>query len=275
MIRYYNTGADTMAYREKISCVIGTKNAERDIRECIEAVKWVDEIIVLDDYSSDRTLEIARQYTDKIYQKKMTGYTEWRDFGLQKASYRWVMPLDADERVTPQLRDEIIEKLSRPEEFSGFLFRRLNIFLGREVRHCGWYEASTLRLFNKEKVSYDPRLKYLESMKVTGSLGFMRNDLLHYTCRSLESYINRVNVWSGLNTQDLITKGYRITALNSVVHFVIRPCAVFLQKYFLKSGYRDGFAGFAIASLSAVTYFLSSAKLWEAQKYSANTEGRL
>jgi len=252
--------------REKVSCIVGTKNAEADIKDCLESVDWADEIIVVDDFSVDRTVEIARQYTDKVFQKKLTGYTEQKDFALQKTSFRWVLSLDADERVTPQLKEEILEKLAKPDNFSGFLFRRLNIFLGRKVKHCGWYVTDNLRLFNKEKIGYDLDMKYLESMKVSGQLGLMKNDLLHYTCRNLFDYFNRINLWSSLNSQDLINKGLCITLWNGLFYFILKPLAVFLRKYFLKAGYRDGMVGFLICGLSAITYFLSYAKAWEAQQ---------
>lgn len=251
---------------EKVSCIIGTKNAEIDIRECLESVRWADEIIIIDDFSIDKTLEIARGYTHKIFQKKFSGYPEQKEYGLKKTSYRWVLSLDADERVSLQLRDEILERMSGSIEFSGFLMRRLNIFLGRQVKHCGWYEADNLRLFDKHKVGYDLGIKYLESMKVSGNLAVLNNDLLHYTCRSLDDYLKRVNLWSSLNTLDLITKGISITAFNGLYYFGLKPAAVFLGKYFIKGGFRDGFAGFLISFISAVTYFLSYAKLLEAQR---------
>jgi glycosyltransferase involved in cell wall biosynthesis len=260
-----------MSSKEKISCIIGTKNAEKDIKDCLEAVKWCDEIIVVDDFSTDRTIEFARQYTDKVFQKHFRGYAEQKDFALQKTSNQWILSLDADERITPQLKDEILEKLSKSPEFSGFLFRRMNIFLGREVRHCGWYEADNLRLFNKEKVKYDLSLKYLEPMSVSGQLGVMKNDLLHYTCRSLDDYLKRVNLWSSLNAEDLFNKGVNINPLNSIYYFIFKPLAVFFQKYIFKSGFKDGFVGFLICGLSSITYFISYAKLWEKQK-SVNKE---
>lgn len=252
-----------MPMREKISCIIGAKNAEKDIGDCLEAIRWADEIIVVDDYSTDRTVEIARQYTDKVFQKHFIGYAEQKDFALRKTSNRWVFSLDADERVTSELRDEIAEKLSEPSELSGFLFRRLNIFLGKEVRHCGWYEADNLRLFNKEKVSYDVGLQYLEPMKVAGKLGLMNNNLLHYTCRGLDDYLNRVNLWSSLNAMDLFNKGIRVTTFNCAYYMLAKPIAIFLKKYFFKKGFKDGFVGFLICGLSAITYFISYAKLWE------------
>lgn len=256
--------------REKISCIIGSKNAEIDIRDCLESVKWVDEIIVVDDFSTDLTIELARQYTDKIFQKKLIGYTEQKNFALQKTTCRWILSLDADERVTAQLREEILDKMSKPMEFSGFLLRRHNIFLGKEVKHCGWRETNNLRLFNKEKVNYDLNMKYLESMKVSGRLGLMKNDLLHYTCRNLDNYFNRMNIWSSLNTQDLLHKGIRVTPLNSLYYFIAKPLAIFFRKYFVKAGYRDGFIGFLICALSAITYFISYVKLYEAQNKAIN-----
>jgi len=251
--------------REKISCTVGTKNAENDIRDCLEAVKWADEIIVIDDFSTDRTVEIARQYTDKVFQKKMVGDPEQRDFAIRQASHRWILSLDADERVSPQLRDEILEKLSHPAGFSGFYMRRLNIFLGRPVRHCGWYEVNNTRFFNKEKAKYDITLKYCMRMERSGPMGALKNDLLHYTCRNLQDYFNRVNIWSTLNTKDLIAKGKRVTCLNSPYYLILKPAAVFFYKYFFKSGYLDGFEGFLICAISAITYFISYAKLWESQ----------
>lgn len=251
--------------REKISCTVGTKNAENDIRECLESVKWADEIIVVDDFSTDRTVEVARQYTDKVFQNKMTGDPEQRDFAIRQASYRWILSLDADERVSPQLRDEMLEKLSYPQEASGFYLRRLNIFLGKPVKHCGWYEVNNTRFFNKEKARYDTTFKYWMRMEVSGPMGVLKNDLLHYTCRDLRDYFNRVNLWSTLNTEDLIIKGKRVTCLNSPYYFIFKPVAVFFYKYFLKGGYLDGFVGFLICAISAITYFISYAKLWEAQ----------
>jgi glycosyltransferase involved in cell wall biosynthesis len=251
---------------EKISCIVGTKNAQKDIGPCLEAVKWADEIVVIDDFSTDRTLEIARQYTDKIFQKKLEGWDEQRAFGIEKTTYDWVLALDADEIVTPKLQEEIKQKLRNTEGKSGFRIRRLNIFLGKEVKHCGWYKATVVRLFNKKKVRYNLNFKYQEVQEIDGPLGVMENDLIHYTCRSLEDYLNRVNLWSTLNTRDLVTKGIRITSFNSVYYFIFKPAAVFFQKYFLKAGYRDGFVGFLICALSGVTYLISYAKLWEIQR---------
>ncbi len=255
-----------MYSREKISCIVGTKNAEEDLRDCLESVKWADEVIVVDDFSSDRTIEIARQYTDKIFQKKMIGYPEQKDFAVQKTSFCWVLSLDADERVSPELRDEILDALSQPLEVSGFLFHRQNIFLGHEVKYCGWHEVTILRIFNKEKISFNTNLQYLDEFKISGRLGLMKNDLLHYTCRSLNEYFIRTNIWSTLNAKDLTNKGVRITPFNSLFYLFCKPCLIFIRKYFFKFGYLDGFSGFLICSLSAITYFLSYAKVWELQK---------
>jgi glycosyltransferase involved in cell wall biosynthesis len=248
--------------REKVTCIVGAKNAENDIDHCLESVKWADEIIVIDDFSADRTLEIAREYTDKVFQKKMDGYPEQIGFAVNKASNRWVLVLDADERVTPQLKNEILKILSSPITVSGFLLRRLNNFEGRQIKHCGWYEKDNLRLFNKEEAIYDFRLKYLVTMHISGLLGTLDNDLVHYTCRSLYDYFKRINLWSSLNAEDLLSKGVHINYFNSAYYLLLKPCAVFFIKYFLKAGYMDGFPGFLICSLSGITYFLSYMKLW-------------
>ena len=151
--------------------------------------------------------------------------------------------------------------MSETPRESGFFLRRLNIFLGKEIRHCGWYEKNNLRLFDKENINYDLSMKYLVRMNIAGTLGELDNDLLHFTCKDLYGYFKRMNLWSSLNTEDLIDKGYRITLVNNIYYFFIKPLAVFFYKYFLKLGFMDGFEGFLICSLSAFTYFLSYAKL--------------
>src|SRR5437763_1427524 len=116
-----------MAAREKISCIVLTKDSGEDIGPCLEAVRWADEIIVVDDFSEDKTPEISRRYTDKVFERHFDGYPSQRDFGIRQAANQWVLCLDADERVTPELRDEILERLSASPAVSGFLLRRLNI----------------------------------------------------------------------------------------------------------------------------------------------------
>jgi glycosyltransferase involved in cell wall biosynthesis len=254
--------------RQKVTCVIGTKNSEADIKDCLESAKFLDEIVVIDDLSIDKTVALARQYTDKVIERKLTGYPEQMDAAIQAAGNRWILILDADEVITPELRDEINRKMSSQPGDSGFFLRRLNFFLGREIRHCGWYEKNNLRLFDKEKINYDLSMKYLVRMNISGTLGELDNDLLHFTCKDLYSYFKRMNLWSSLNTEDLIDKGYRITLVNSVYYFFFKPLAIFLYKYFLKLGFMDGFEGFLICAFSSFTYFLSYVKLSRRQKMS-------
>ncbi|MDP2906075.1 MAG: glycosyltransferase family 2 protein, partial [Candidatus Omnitrophota bacterium] len=135
---------------QKITCIIGTKNSEADIKDCLESAKFLDEIIVIDDFSTDQTVDIARRYTDKVFQHKLTGYPEQMNYALQQAANRWVLVLDADEVITAELQDEIRKKRTTPFAKNGYLLRRLNIFLGKEIKHCGWYEKNNLRFFDKE-----------------------------------------------------------------------------------------------------------------------------
>ena len=258
------------AEREKISCIIGTKNAEVDISDCIESVIWTDEIIVIDDFSTDKTLEIARRYTNKIYQHPFQSYTQQKDFAVKKTCFRWVLSLDADERVSPQLKESILQKLNEGPQFDGYLCSRMNFFLGKQVKGCGWYEKNNLRFFNKERVSYNIGYYYLEEMNINGKIGRLTHDLLHYTCRELSGYLNRINIWSTLNAKDLINKGLRITYLNSSFYFFFKPGAIFFYKYFFKSGFRDGIVGLVICVLSVITYFFSYAKVWELQQRGRN-----
>lgn len=250
-----------MQEKIKVSCVIGTKDAEYDIRRCIDTVRWADEIVVVDDFSSDRTVEIALSYTDKVFRRKMEGYPAQMSFAVKEASNDWVLVLDADERVTPALRDEILSVLEAGPAHCGYMMRRLNYFLGREIRYSGWYGQDNLKLFDRRKVVYEMKTKYIVNMRVSGTLGHLRNDLVHHTCRSLYDYFKRMNLWSSLDAEDLINKGVRINSFNGAYYFFIKPAAVFLRKYFLMRGYKDRFAGFLISVFSGCVYFMSHAKV--------------
>lgn len=254
---------------EKISVGIITKNEEKHIRQCLESVKWADEIVIVDGFSTDKTIKISQEYTDKIYQREFSGsFAKERDFLLSKTSNKWVFMVDADMVVPENLKQEILEKFTNKSinNYSAFNFRALTIYLGKPIRHCGWFDPSYTRLFNKEKGEYDTELKYIDNFIPEGRVGIMKNYLIHYGFESLSEHLIRIDRYTTLNAEDLYSKGIRITLLNIIYYFLFKPTAVFLYKFIYKLGFLDGIHGFIVCSISAFVYLISYFKLWEIQK---------
>ncbi len=251
----------------KISVVILTKNEEKYIRNALESVKWLDEIIIVDGFSTDRTLEIAREFTDKIYQKNFTSFPEQRQDALKFTSNAWVFMVDADMVVPQELKEEILQQFSRPvDEYAAFNLRFLNIYLGKKIKHCGWYDPNNTRLFNKEKGNYNTRLKYLDTFMPKGKIGLMKNHILHFGLENVSEYVIRLERYSTLNAEDLMIKGYRISGFNIFFYFLIKPTLVFLYKFIYKRGFLDGIEGLMVCLTSAISYCISYLKLWEIQR---------
>ncbi|MBU1726281.1 MAG: glycosyltransferase family 2 protein, partial [Candidatus Omnitrophica bacterium] len=163
----------------KLSVVVITKNEEENIRECLESVKFADEIVIVDDFSIDNTVSICREYTDKIYTRELDGFAKQKQFGVDRAKGEWILVLDADERLTPELQKEILATLSRDSDYAGFKILRKSFYLGSWIRHCDWYVA-ILRLFRKDKGWFDSRLVH-ENIHVSATIGTLRHPMLHYS----------------------------------------------------------------------------------------------
>ena len=246
--------------KQPISVILIAQNEERHLRDCLQSVAWADEIIVVDGGSSDRTVEIAREFTEKVYQNAWPGFAAQKRFALQKAGLPWVLSIDADERITPELRDEILAKLDAddlPE--SGFYLPRLSTFLGKFIRHSGWYPGYQLRLFQREKTSVIEASVH-EGFRVDGQLGHLRNHMLHYTHASLAESLARLNRYSTLEARD--RSGRRKVRWWD---FVTHPIAAFFNKFVALKGYRDGMHGFVLAAVTAMVKMALYMKMWELQ----------
>ena len=164
----------------KICGLVICKNEEKNIEACLKSILWCDEIVVADSFSSDNTLNIAKRYTDKIYQNEWKGFAAQRKFALSKAGSEWILSLDADERCTPELESEIRSVLSADNvSEEGFEIPRKSFFLGKWIKHCGWYPDHQLRLFRKDSGYVKERLVH-EGYEVNGKIGKLRNDILHF-----------------------------------------------------------------------------------------------
>jgi glycosyltransferase involved in cell wall biosynthesis len=242
----------------KISVIVITKDEENNISDCLKSVDWADEIIVVDSESTDRTIELAKQFTHKIFTRKWEGYVPQKRYALSLAKNEWVLSLDADERVTPELIDEIL-KLT-PEQNSGFKIRRKNFLLKKEITSCGWEKDYQLRLLKKDKANLSDRLVH-EKFIVDGQVDTLKNPILHYTFESFTDYLNKINYYTNLKAEELLHKKKRVSSWMIFSHTV----SAFFAFYFIKGGIKDGVHGLIISFLHSVSTLLNYIKLWELQ----------
>ncbi|MGD0280792.1 MAG: glycosyltransferase family 2 protein [Dissulfurispiraceae bacterium] len=243
-----------------VSVIIAVKNEERNIEDALKSVSGFREIIIIDDFSADRTVSIAQKYTGNIFQIKWQGFARQKQSGIDKASLPWVLVLDADERVTAPLADEIRAAVGSAE-YNSYYIPRKNFFLGRWIRHGGWWPDYTLRLFRKNSAHMELREVH-EKIIARGKAGHCKNPMEHYTYREISDYIKKMDAYSMLAARELHQKGvpFRFYQL------ILKPPATFLRMLFLQQGFRDGIHGFILASLYSFYTFLKYLKLWEISK---------
>ena len=243
---------------DKISIIVITKDEEKNISDCLKSVEGADEIIVIDAESNDKTVKLAKIFTDKIFTKKWEGYVPQKKYALSLASNEWVLSVDADERITPELKNEILN-LS-PGNFAGYKIRRKNFLLGKEITSCGWGNDYQLRLFKKEKTDLTDRLVH-EGFTVDGKIGKLKNPMLHYTFSSFTEYFNKINYYTSLKAEELVKQKGKIGGWTIFSHTV----SAFILFFINKHGFKDGVRGLIISLLHSVSTMLNYIKLWELQ----------
>ena len=251
-----------VAERETLSVCVITYNEADNISECLESVRWADEIIVVDSNSTDKTVEIARRFTDKVLLREWPGHVAQKNFAADQAGCDWILAVDADERVSTALRDEILQVLKKRDRGQiGFCFPRKNHYLGRWWTHGGWYPDLKLRLWRRGRGRWggnDPH----DHVVLQGLPGRLSGDLLHYSYRSITDHVVRMNSYSTIAARAKEEKEVRYHLLD----LLVRPPWRFFRMYLLKSAWRDGIAGLTIAGIESFYVFLKYAKLWERQK---------
>jgi glycosyltransferase involved in cell wall biosynthesis len=243
-----------------LSAVVMVRNEERNIRECLESLKgWVGEIVVVDDFSTDRTLEIVREYTDKVFQHKWEAEGRARNYAYAKASGEYVLSIDADERVTPELRDELIALFRKPMEFNGYNVKHRN-FLGKYwIRHGEWYPNAKLKIFRKDKFRYEEEAEYHPRAFMEGKTQTLKNDVLHYNFADFSAAFAKLNRATDFEARKWIRDGRKMS-LGIVFQKMVSR---FLKFYLGKKGYKDGFIGFFMALYSGMYQFYTYCKYWE------------
>ena len=239
-----------------LSVVIITKNEQANLPRCLASVSWADEIIVVDSGSTDDTREIAWEAGATVHETEWRGFGPTKAFGVSKATSNWVLSLDADEEVSPDLADEIRDMLSIGTNCHGFDMPRRTRFLGRWISHCGWYPDRILRLFERAHGEIDD-VQVHESVVVEGAVGHFSSDLLHHSYPTLEHYFTKSNRYTTLGAETAYRKGQKAGLGN----IVLRPLASFVSHYFVRQGFRDGLQGFFISVFSAIAVMTKYAKL--------------
>ena len=243
----------------KISAKINVFNEEENIAAVCETVGWADEIVVVDSNSTDRTMELARHYTDHLFNREFRGYKDKHEFSDAQTTGDWVFWIDADERLTPELSEAIAALRSRdpatlPE---GFRIARRTFYLNRWIKHSGWYPDYQMRLYSKAASYWDGVAPH-ETARVRGRVETLSGELLHYTKRSLSEHHNLIDSYTSLAAEHLYTHGKRTRWSD----LTFRPFFAFLRTYVFKQGFRDGMQGLMIATLTAYGVFLRYAKVW-------------
>jgi glycosyltransferase involved in cell wall biosynthesis len=254
----------------KLSVIVLTYNEERNIEECLASVAWADEIIVVDSGSSDKTLERAGRHASQIVTLPWNGYGAARNTALSRTAGEWILWLDADERVTPELAEEIRGCVAANDpEIAGYAVGRRAYFCGKWIRHCGWYPSRVVRLFRKSAGRFS-ETRVHEQLVISGKIIRCRNDLLHFTDPDLRHYFQKFNSYTTLAAEDMNTAGrvFRVTDV------VLRPIYQFTKMYILRLGFLDGMHGFIVCAASSAYVFAKYAKLWELQKKRNAKENR-
>ena len=239
----------------KLSVIIITKNEVDNIRACIESVAWADEIIVVDSGSSDGTVEICRELGAKVFVHDWPGFGAQKNRALNYAENEWVFSIDADERVTPELRAQLIDAMA-DAQYDGYYLPRFSQFCGKFIRHSGWYPDYVLRLFKRGAGRFSDDLVH-ESVQLAGKAGKLGSPLLHYSYLTQADVDRKVEHYSNSAAQQMLQAGKRATCIDGP----LRGGWAFLRTYFLRRGFLDGRAGWNIARMNARTTYLKYEKL--------------
>jgi glycosyltransferase involved in cell wall biosynthesis len=244
---------------QRLTALVTCGNEEAMIGDCLASLRFADEILVVDSFSTDRTLEIARPLATRILQHEYVNPAAQKNWAIPQAAHEWVLLLDADERVPPELAQEVRHLLQNPQH-DFYWIRRRNFFLGREIRHGTWKTDKVLRLFRRDRGRYQDKQVH-EEIVVTSTPGWCRARLLHYSYRSLDDYLRKVSRYSAWGADEAWRRGRRGTAGRILGHSV----GHFLKSYVLKAGFLDGPEGLIIAFMEAYHGFFKYAKLYERQ----------
>ena len=244
--------------KAKLSIYMITYNNERTVEKALRSIQWADEIVVVDSFSVDRTVEICRQFTDKVFQRKWPGHQDQYQYAADLTLHPWIMFVDADEEIPQELAEEIRRELStEKQDLDGFIAYRRTYYLGRWIQHGGWVPDCEIRLYRREKGRWQGGLH--AKVAVDGKVGSLKNPYLHDTYRDISDQIQTIDRYSRIAAEDSLRSGEKF----SLVKLVLHPPFRFFKEYLFKSGFRDGIPGLIIIVSTMFYVFIKYAKLWE------------
>lgn len=246
--------------RQRVTATVITFNEENNIESCLESLSWADEIVVVDSESTDRTVEIAKRYTNKVFINPWPGHKQQKNFAIDQSANKWIFSLDADERVTPELKEYILKVLESPEA-DGYRFPRLNHFLGKLIKHGGWYPDHVLRLFRKDKGRFGGMNPHDVVKIENGIIVTSTTPMIHFTYSSIEQFMDKINLYSSIAATEKYRNNRYYIFLPLLI--ILKPIWKFFEVYIFKLAILDGFHGFLIAAASSISIFWRYVKIWE------------
>ncbi|MEJ5350649.1 MAG: glycosyltransferase family 2 protein [Melioribacteraceae bacterium] len=245
----------------KLSSIIIAKDEEKNIKRCIESQQnIIDDIIVLiDSRTTDKTFQIASSFPNvKCEIVEWKGYAQTKNYALAKTKHDWVLWIDADEEITKELAEELHAFKNSNPNYASYYIPRRAYFLGKWIKHCGWYPDYVLRLFNKKNAHFNNKAVH-ENLIVDGKSGYFKNPLNHYTDPSIEHYLNKLNIYTSLAAEEIISNKKKVT----LIDILFRPIFLFFKMYILKLGFLDGLHGLILSIFSSFYVFTKYCKAWE------------
>ncbi len=246
-----------MNMQNSVTGLVICRNEERNIADCLKSIEWCDQIVVVDAFSTDRTVEYAEKFTHNIHLKEWQGFKKQREFALSKISGGWIFSLDADERCSPELAVEAKQSAGTADSsVNGFLIPRKNLFLGKWVRHGGWYPGYQMRLFRADKACVTDRLVH-ESFDVEGNVLKLKSNIIHYAVASVDEYTDKISRYASLSAEEKKSQS------SGFYRLFVYPRLEFAKQYFLKGGFLDGKEGLMAANFHMMTKILTYMKIAE------------
>jgi glycosyltransferase involved in cell wall biosynthesis len=248
--KYVENGIFKKPFEEKkllgLTAIIPTYNEAENISEIIDNLSFADEILVIDSYSSDQTVEIAKQKNVQVIMRKFDDFSSQKNYAIHQAKNDWIFILDADERISPELKEEIFQKIYAKNKIQGYWIPRINYFMNKQVHFSGWQNDKVLRLFNRNSCEYNGKLVH-EEVNCIGKVSSLKNAIIHYTYKSFEDYKKKIDAYSSLKAEELFRKKVKPNPF----HCFIKPAYRFVYHYIITFGVLDGKAGYTIAKLNA------------------------